>query len=513
MPAGEETRSSPLPERARLDVRLLSSIGILQLSVVLVGIGRAKALAVLLGPAGFGVAATIDQVVLTGVQFGSLGLPFAALSFMTRSRGEGAEAFQNAFATFVSIVGVLAACTTVLAWAVLASYPSSPGDELMVYRTELQVALLGILPSALNSLFVSVLAVAQRPAAAAALALGMALGLAVCSVAGAALDGIGGLYVATGAFGIVSIPVSLACLHRTLGLRLPRRGIGLTRELRRTPQVILYASKVYVALVAYSVCLLLLRYLTLVDLGPAAAGLLQASLSVALTAGFIVAPMSNLYLVPLVNRKDPAWNKIKQANAYAGHVVVLMMIGAIPLVAFPNVVLGLLYTPAFTVAASVLFLFVVWQCLCQLLNVYQQLLIGLEDVVFTAIAAVVGLGTSALLATAFIPRLGLAGAAVALIAGAVSEGGLIAARLGLRHGMGVPARLVGQAGYLILAVVAGGALLGTRTAATLEGAALRAGFAISVSGSMWLLLRPAERALIASGPRGIRARWQAGKPT
>lgn len=492
---------------------MLISIGALQLSVVLVGVGRAKALAVLLGPAGFGIVATIDQIVMTIVQFGGFGLPFVALKFMARAHSEGMEAFRTTMATFLSVVGLLAVMAAALASAILAYHPGLLGDDLIPYRTDLEMALLGVLPLALNAFLVSALAAAQRPAVAAAFALAVALGLALCAVIGSKVGGIRGLYVATATFGVVSIPVSLAFLHRVLGLRMPGRGLGLARELRRSPQIIPYAVHVYLTLVAYSLGLLLVRYVVLADLGGAAAGLLQASLTIALTSGLVLGPMSNLYLAPLVNRNEPPERKSFQASAYAEQVALLLTAGALPLVLFPGAVLTLLYTSTFTGAASVLFLFVLWQCLYQMVNVYQQLLIGLDDVLFVAVAGVAGFGTAALLAAYVVPRLGLGGAAGALVVGAVLQGALIAARLGWRHGMNVPARFLGRAGYLLVVVVAGGVLFDAEAGTTLQAVALRGGFAIGVLGLMWLLLHPAERALIASGPRSVRARWQAGKPT
>jgi len=62
--------------------RVLLSIGAIQIVIMLVALIRAKVLSVLLGPAGYGVASTIDQTVLSTMQLAHLSLPFTAMKFM-----------------------------------------------------------------------------------------------------------------------------------------------------------------------------------------------------------------------------------------------------------------------------------------------------------------------------------------------------------------------------------------------------------------------------------------------
>ena len=93
----------------------LVSIGILQIFTILVGMFRAKALSVVLGPAHFGVVSTIDQLVVTLVQLGALSLTFTAMKFISRSHGNGQRSFERTTASFVRAVGVLALLTTVVA--------------------------------------------------------------------------------------------------------------------------------------------------------------------------------------------------------------------------------------------------------------------------------------------------------------------------------------------------------------------------------------------------------------
>lgn len=87
--------------------RVLFSIGVVQVLIVLVGIGRAKVLSVLLGPAGFGVVSTIDQVALTLVHLGTLSVPFTAMKFMSHSHSDGLKAFQRTYRSFLRILTLL----------------------------------------------------------------------------------------------------------------------------------------------------------------------------------------------------------------------------------------------------------------------------------------------------------------------------------------------------------------------------------------------------------------------
>jgi hypothetical protein len=85
--------------------RVLFSIGIVQVLVILVNLARSKILSLLLGPAGFGVVSTIDQVVLTTVNLAAGSFPFTALKVMARSHSEGEEPFRRTFAASCEYLG------------------------------------------------------------------------------------------------------------------------------------------------------------------------------------------------------------------------------------------------------------------------------------------------------------------------------------------------------------------------------------------------------------------------
>ncbi|PTB97866.1 hypothetical protein C9993_09160, partial [Marinobacter sp. Z-F4-2] len=61
--------------------RVLISVGVIQVFIILTGMIRAKILSMVLGPAGFGIIATVDQVAVTVVQVAGFSIPFFALKF------------------------------------------------------------------------------------------------------------------------------------------------------------------------------------------------------------------------------------------------------------------------------------------------------------------------------------------------------------------------------------------------------------------------------------------------
>lgn len=109
----------------------LVSIAVLQVLTILVGLLRAKGLAVLLGPGDFGVASTIDQVVLTMVQLGALGLPFTGLKYMAHAWSRGHQAFISTSASFVQLLATISLVTTLIVSATFVWFPGMFGSDLV----------------------------------------------------------------------------------------------------------------------------------------------------------------------------------------------------------------------------------------------------------------------------------------------------------------------------------------------------------------------------------------------
>lgn len=484
----------------------LLSIAILQVLTILVGLLRAKGLAILLGPAGFGVVSTIDQVVATAISLGALALPFTALKFMARSHSAGEAAFRQVASTFVRVLGLLALVLTTLASVALAMWPSLFGADLAGYSVSIHLALLGIPAAMLHILFVNTLAAATRPAAAAGLNLLMMVALGVGAIGGVVVGGLSGLYAVNAVIGAAALAASILYLRRSVGLELTGSGVRIMAELRRSPEIIAYASCLYVAMSTYGLSLLAIRSTVLAQLGEVPAGLLQVSLSIALTVGAVLNTMSNLYLAPVVNRQIPLEEKVRAANDFGLKVLGLLLLGSLPVLLFPRLLVVALYSSAFIAAETTVFLFVLWQCIYQVANVYHQLLVGLDDVFFMSAAATAGYGSAAAIAWLLVPKVGLGGAAIALALGMTIYGALGIIGLRMRHAVAVPTPMLARVGLVLVLVTAAGRLFGAGIGeTTARGVAERLGYGMAAVSLFWVLLGSSERTELRQFGRSLRS--------
>ncbi|MCZ6767219.1 MAG: polysaccharide biosynthesis C-terminal domain-containing protein [bacterium] len=423
-------------------LKILFSIGAIQVLLIVVGMVRAKAMSLLLGPAGFGIVSTIDQVVMSVVQLVGLSLPFTALKFLSRSHSESPERFQTAYSSFLKGIALLALIGVVGVSLLLRVKPAIFGADLVPYRDILTIAVLTVPAYMASVFFIHTLAAAQRPTLSAMLGLLVTLCLSAAAVIGVALGDIRTLYLATATTGVFTTVATVYFVGWRLRLRVKDPAGGILQELRRSPEVVAVSFMLYAVLSAYSISMLITRYFVFSRLGEAEAGLLQALLGIALALGAVIGPMNTLYLAPLVNRTMPARPKLEAAHDFQEKLVILLAVIVLPVLLFPRLCLTVLFSSAFTGAAEALFLFVLWQVVYQLVNVYGQLLIGLDDVRFFAITNVIGFAIVAAAAPFLIPRWGLMGAASALTTATLFVGLTTAIRLKAKYSSGIPPRVL-----------------------------------------------------------------------
>ncbi len=473
--------------------RAMYSIGLVQVLVVLVSLVRSKTLSVFLGPAGFGVVSTIDQVVVTVVSLSSLSLPFTALKFMARSHSEGEERFRQTYSAFLRVLGSLALGATLIASGLLLWWPEVFGPDLAQYSGFLHIALLTVPAFMLNILFVNTLAAAQRPSASAILSLVVGFTLAAAAITGALTHGIDGLYIAVLSAGVVTTIGSALHVRRSLHLGAATQQAGLLQELRRSPGIARVSALLWVMMSAYALTMLGARYFVFSRMGEADAGLLQALMSLALTVSAVLTPMNNLYLTPLVNRALPVHEKARAADDFARRMVLVLLAASLPLVLFPGLTLTLLFSSRFTPCAPALFVFILWQSLYQIVNIYQQLLIGLDDVAFVTWTAASAYAVTAALFPVLIPQSGLTGAALALATGVAIVGIAAATRLRTRFATGVARGIWVRIGLCLGAITAAGLLFRGSDELTPGGIGGRLAFAVGALALAWAALTREER--------------------
>ena len=478
--------------------RVLVSIGAIQILIMFVALVRAKVLSVLLGPGDFGVVSTIDQASLTAMQLAHLSLPFTALKFMARRHGDGHEPFERTYASFFrALLGVGVVAVVVLE-AMLWWRPAVFGAELGAYRRYFAIAFLGVPSLMLNVMLVNTLAAAQRGTAGAVVNLAIGCVAAAAAIVGVMLAGFDGLYVMTVAAGLGATGVVVWYLRRSLRVSVAAPGARLRDELRASPEIVSYSLYVYVAVGAYLVAVLATRFFVFDVLGPVAAGWLQALLSIALTVGAVMTPMSGLYLAPLLNRQMPVSVKLGAANDFAAKIAPIFLLGGVAVALFPALTLTVLFSSKFAGAAAVLFLFVVWQCLHHVVNVYLQLLIGLDDVRFYALVNCVAYACAAVAFRPLIEAYGLGGAAIALSVASVVNAVGTAARLAVRFRARIGSLVLVRGGACVAAIMGAGALFRGSPELSTLGVALRVAYLLTVSLLLWMTMSGAERAWLRS---------------
>ena len=238
----------------------LFSIGFIQILIILVNMGRAKVLAMLLGPAGFGIVATIDQIVLSVVQIAGFAVPFIALKLLSFTHSENHERFQIAYSSFLSGILGLSISSTLILLGILQFKPDLFGDDIAPYLNYLQLALFGVPTLMLSFFFVNTLAAGQKAASSAYLNFIVTLCLSIAACLGVFFGDILGLYFATIATGIVTSVATVIYVNRYLGVKIRHKDAGFIKYIRQKPQIVSMALVLHVALSAYSVAMLVIRY-------------------------------------------------------------------------------------------------------------------------------------------------------------------------------------------------------------------------------------------------------------
>lgn len=468
--------------------RVIFSIGFLQTVTIIINAVRTKIFAVLLGPSGFGVVATIDQLVLSVCQICNLSLPDTAVKFLSRSHSVSEEQFQKSYAQFIKAIIFLGVLATVVLLVYLPQNLVRFDPQLGKYRTPVSIALLGIPGTMLFVFLVHVLAARQKSIQSVLLTTISAGVFSLFGIIGCFLGGISGIYLAVVPASIALVTVIIIRARTHLGLRLHVPAKKDEKRVRINREIIETAFANYVAACSYAGFLFLARYLSITNLSEHAAGLLQAGLAIALSIGAVLGPTSVLYLAPYLNRVMPVETKVQSVDKFMPQLVLLYCLGALPVLLFPELSLRLLFSSKFVGAVGILRALLVWQCLFQVASIYQQLLIGLDDVKGYGVITSIGYAIAAVLSFALIDALGLNAIATALAVSALFIGFTAAIRLRVKYKYVLPSFLL-LFGLFALLTFMGTIALGHWTGeTTLIGVVARSIFTVLVVAGLWLIL-------------------------
>lgn len=480
-------------------MRAAAAIVLLQLVVMLAGVIRGKALAVWLGPAGFGIAATIDQLVLTLAQIVQLSAPFTAMKFLSLAHSRGAQPFADTYRTFYRAYLPYALAVSAVLVATLPWWLPRATPELAPHATTALVAMLALPGTMVQAFLASGLAARQASTRSIGLSAVSAVLVAVAAAMGAT-QGLSGVYLASvPTLSIVAIAAAVALRPSGPSSGSSPAGGHMLALWRSDPGIRAMALMGLAALTVYGALLFGIRYVTLSQSGARAAGLVQAAIAIAISLGAVVAPVSSTWLAPYLNRAVAPAEKVAATHAFVGRLTVALAAGGVAVTLLPEFVLGLLFSREFHDAAPLVLWFVLWQLLLQPAQVYQFLLLGLDDIVVGTSTIIAGHVVSIVTALLLVGRFGEVGVGMGVVAGGVAGAAGALWRVRAHHGFAVPAAVVWRWAWCCALVVA--SALVWRTTQTMTP---RAFAGLGLAAGLWVGLATSDRqTLVGLAARGL----------
>jgi PST family polysaccharide transporter len=382
MGVGTPHAADPVPSPSFRPLQAIVALGSIQALTMLAGLARTKVLAVLLGPAGVGVASVIDQVVSLVAQLGSLSIPFVGLKFLARARDGSIDETRRIYDALVILLVVASVAAAAIGTGIATIRPSFFGDGLAPYRSAMIVALIGVPPFAIAPLLRNAMAALERHRESAVAAF---IG-AVLTVGGAAIgvraSGLVGLYVANALVLVVMLVGMQWYLSRSLGLGISTdfSTRSAVRALRSQPGLLTFAASMYVLALTSPLAYLFARTMLLSTHGAIEAGLVAAAYGIGVSIRLVLNQANGLYLTPLVNRNSPKEERGTAVAEYLRILIVLVVLSTLIIVLFPAQWLRLLYTAGFLDAIPLVTVFVLAEAVLLIAGVYQALLIGFDDI-------------------------------------------------------------------------------------------------------------------------------------
>lgn len=472
-------------------LRIIATLGGIQVLAVLFNVLRSKLLAVLLGPEGIGAASVVDQATVLVLQVSAFSLPFASVRFLSRSHSQGPDAFRRTYSGLISAVVMLTSLGAALALAVVFYQPALLGAELGSYRNLLIPALLSIPAMALHYFVVQVLAAAQQARLSGLFLLIIAIVQTLGALVGTRMGGLTGYYWAALICNYLLVAGIILFLRRRFSLPLIDRHADLRREIRMNPDIVSYTLIMFSISYILPLSNILARLAVLRNFGEAQTGLMQAAIALAAALNMILNPANGMYLTPIMNRADSPAQKISTALEFQRKLMLVLPIVAVPMVLFAPLLLFLFYSSRFVEVSQYFYLFIIAQFIAQVAGIAQAVLIGLSDL--TMYVFLVGLGqlSLGLIAWVLAPRWGIYGVAGGYIFSSLAILLLCTIRLRVRHGWFVPASQWALGGYGLLGLALAGVLF-RGSELTLNTVLLSVGYFLALSISIGMIFGRTE---------------------
>ena len=437
-------------------LRTILAIGVIQAGTMAFYLVRSKITAVTVGPAGVGTISVVDQVVALVTQVSTFSLPYAAVKFLSAAHSESREAFARQYAAFLRALLTVSIAGSAIAVAVVSAWPAILGPKVSGSLALVRLALLAIPATNLTGLLTNAIAATRRTRASALMGLWTAAALSVCCSAGILAGRLPGFYIGTVTAWILVAAGGLVYLTRKekLSLRGPR--IRLVEELKAHKAILRFAAAIYAVSFTTPLGYLVSRYAVLHSGDFHDAGILQAALGPALALVTLMRSSNSLFLTPLMNRRIPEKEKFHGAVDFLRAFSLATGVVALPILLFPHLLIGILYSSKFFAAAAATYLFVVAETVQLLAGVNQALLIGLDQIGTHVLISMTGDAFIAIASLILVPRLGIPGVAFAFLGNGLLIFALTAWRIWKTHRMAIPA----GAGWLPVFTLAVMAALG-----------------------------------------------------
>jgi len=439
-------------------LKIIATIGAIQILAIAVTFIRSKTIAVLLGPEGVGIISVVDQIIQLIAQLSAFSLPFAAVKFLSRTHSEGFEAFKRSYGNLLRLLLLLTTTGAAIALAVVFWHPELLGSHLLNYRMLLVIGIVSIPAITLLGFLKNVLAAAQQVKASALMDVAIAIALTTAACIGISIAGVLGFYWGNLLGVCLVVIATLTFLKKKLHLPLLSGDRDIWKELRQNPDIVTFASILYVSAFLYPLAYFAARYAVLKGFGEAEAGLLQAAIAMSSVLNLVLNPANGLYLTPILNRDIPKAEKLQAALEFQGKLAIALGVLAMPMVLFSQWLLVLLFSPSFVQVSRVVFLFIIAQCIIQLAGVYQALIIGLDDLKIYGVIVATGHLSFGLVSWIVAPQYGIFGVAIGLLVSSVTIFLLTLAQLFLRHGLILPPKLSYSMAYGLLMLFLSGSL-------------------------------------------------------
>ncbi|HKA35555.1 MAG TPA: polysaccharide biosynthesis C-terminal domain-containing protein [Thermoanaerobaculia bacterium] len=453
---------APIPSEVPREIvsapvlRTILTIGIIQAGTMAFYLVRSKITAVTVGPVGVGTISVVDQVVALVTQVSTFSLPYAAVKFLSAAHSESHEAFARQYAAFLRALLLVSIAGSGLAIAVVSFWPQVLGPKVSGSQALVRLALLAIPATNLAGLLTNAIAAARRTHASALMGLWTAAALAVCCGAGILAARLPGFYIGTVTAWVLVAAGGLIYLSRTEKLSLAGPRVRLIEELKAHKAILRFAAAIYAVSFTTPLGYLVSRYAVVQAGDFHAAGILQAALGPALALVTLMRSSNSLFLTPLMNRRIDEREKFHGAIDFLRAFSLATGVVALPILLFPHLLIGILYSSKFFEAAAVAYLFVIAETVQLLAGVNQALLIGLDQIGTHVVISMIGDAFIALASLALVPRIGLHGVALAFLGNGLLVFALTSWRIWKTHGMAIPV----AAGWLPVLTLAAMSVLG-----------------------------------------------------